>query len=91
MDLFPLLPQYHFEKQFKIISEGAGKVSQWVRALTALLKDPGSILSSSQLSVTLVPQDPTPSHSPVCRRSTNADKSKYIIFKAIISVLSGQR
>lgn len=36
----PPLSQYHLEKRLKIISEGTGKVAQWVRALAAFLKDP---------------------------------------------------
>jgi hypothetical protein len=42
-----------------------GKMAQWVRVLTALSKDPGSvarsILGGSQIPVTKVPEDLRPS------------------------------
>jgi hypothetical protein len=59
---------------------GAGEMALWLRALAALPEDPGFNSEhphgSSQLSVTPVPGDRTPSHRHICRQNTNAQKIK---------------
>jgi hypothetical protein len=53
-------------------------MAHWLRILAVLPEDQGSIPSthngSSELSVTPVPGDPTPSHRHICRQNTNAHK-----------------
>ena len=55
-------------------------MTQWLRALTVLPEDPGSISQhphgGSHLSVTPVLEDPTPSHRHTCRQDHNAHEIK---------------
>jgi len=53
---------------------------QWLRAVAALPKDPGSIpsihMAVQKLSITSFPGDPTSSHRHTPRQSTNSRKIK---------------
>jgi hypothetical protein len=65
-------------------------MAQWLRVLAALPEDLGSIpnthLAAHKLSVTLVPEAPTPSHRHTCRQNVGAYE---IFFKMKIMVHKG--
>jgi hypothetical protein len=61
----------------------AGEVAQWLRALAALLEN---AYGSSQLSLSPVPGDQTPSHRHTCRQNTNAYKMNIIISSSCVCV-----
>jgi hypothetical protein len=77
--LYPIL-LYKYCCQLKIFLR-AGEIAQQLRVLAALSEDLGSFNSyyphgSSQLSVTPVPGNPTPSNRHTCRQNTNAHEIK---------------